>query len=291
MIDVIIPVYNGHDFLDIALSSIAKQTIKDKLYIYIIDDGSKCIYDDIIEKYKNSLSIKLIRSKKNKGQAVARQSGIEISKNEFITFVDCDDELPYDALEKLFLEISKDSSLQVVSGYTNVNGKKKYYLGSMCGRIFRRSFIEKYKIKCNCLYNHEDCMFMQKVYYLCSPKEYLIIDDIVYNYNKGLNDKSSSKINNDSKKNILSFIRAYNIAVKFAKKYHKYENIKQLSSVIFYQIWQDLEKCKNDLKIEDYTIVLNKINKFYKKNKKEIEYSINLINDNKFRNFYLTLDK
>ena len=53
MIDIIIPAYNAHDTLYKTLSSIALQTIKDKVNVYIINDYSKKSYKKEIDTFKD----------------------------------------------------------------------------------------------------------------------------------------------------------------------------------------------------------------------------------------------
>ena len=51
MIDIIIPVYNSQQTISKTLESIYKQTIQASVEVYIIDDGSKESYDEILKKY------------------------------------------------------------------------------------------------------------------------------------------------------------------------------------------------------------------------------------------------
>ena len=57
MIDVIIPAYNAHKTIEQTLTSIAFQSIVDKLNVYIINDYGKD-YKEIIEYYSNFMNIK-----------------------------------------------------------------------------------------------------------------------------------------------------------------------------------------------------------------------------------------
>ena len=79
MIDIIIPAYNAHDTLYKTLSSIALQTIKDKVNVYIINDYSKKSYKKEIDTFKDIFNLKEIKTKKRLGPGGARQYGIENS--------------------------------------------------------------------------------------------------------------------------------------------------------------------------------------------------------------------
>jgi glycosyltransferase involved in cell wall biosynthesis len=92
MFSVVVPVYNAQDFIDRALLSILKQTYPPK-EIILVDDGSTDNLKKKLDSYKNK--IKYIY-KDNGGVASARNIGINIAENEFIAFLDADDEwMPY----------------------------------------------------------------------------------------------------------------------------------------------------------------------------------------------------
>ena len=83
MIDIIIPAYNAHATLGRALCSIANQTNRESIVVYIVDDGSECGYDELVNSYSHLLNIKLIRIE-NSGPGNARQVGLDASSNEYI---------------------------------------------------------------------------------------------------------------------------------------------------------------------------------------------------------------
>ncbi len=90
-IDIIIPVYNGEDFIEEALSSVIKQTYKPE-NVFVINDGSTDKTKEIVEKYAHTspISITLIQ-KENGGLSSARNRGIKESTAEYIAFLDADD--------------------------------------------------------------------------------------------------------------------------------------------------------------------------------------------------------
>ena len=89
-ISVIVPVYNQEKNLDKCMDSLINQSLKDIEFIFV-NDGSTDDSEKVILKYqKNDKRIKLI-SKKNGGQASARNLGLKYAKGEYISFVDSDD--------------------------------------------------------------------------------------------------------------------------------------------------------------------------------------------------------
>jgi glycosyltransferase involved in cell wall biosynthesis len=86
-LSVIIPTYNNARYIKRAIDSLLEQSIKD-FEIIVVDDGSTDDTKDIVSAYGNS--IKYIYQE-NKGLAGARNTGIDVSKGEFIGFLDADD--------------------------------------------------------------------------------------------------------------------------------------------------------------------------------------------------------
>lgn len=87
LISVIIPVFNGSQFISQTIDSVFKQTYTN-IEIIIVDDGST---DNSVSLVKSlSKDIKIVEQN-NKGAAAARNSGVDESKGEFIAFLDSDD--------------------------------------------------------------------------------------------------------------------------------------------------------------------------------------------------------
>ena len=89
MISVVIPLYNKAHTIKKTLDCVLRQTYRD-YEIVIVDDGSNDNGVQLInEKYQDS-QIRII-SQKNQGVSVARNTGIEKARGEWISFLDADD--------------------------------------------------------------------------------------------------------------------------------------------------------------------------------------------------------
>lgn len=101
LISIVVPVYKVEKYLRRCIDSIISQTYT-HFELILVDDGSPddcpSICDDYVNKYKNIFVI----HKENYGVSAARNSGIEIAKGKFITFVDSDD-----YVHESFLEVLK----------------------------------------------------------------------------------------------------------------------------------------------------------------------------------------
>ncbi len=111
-VSVILPVYNGERYLAEAIESVLSQSYQ-SFELIVIDDGSTDRSREIAQSFP---LIKYV-FQANRGVAAARNRGIEISRGEFLTFLDADDLwLP----EKLALQMEAfeyDPALEIVTGH------------------------------------------------------------------------------------------------------------------------------------------------------------------------------
>jgi len=126
-ISVILPVYNGEDYLHESISSILNQSFKDFEFI-IINDCSKDTSLKIIKEYKKKdKRITLIENKKNIGSTESINKGIKKSSGKYILCFCADDISHPKRLEKEFNYLERNSHIFLVgtSGiYIDENGKE-----------------------------------------------------------------------------------------------------------------------------------------------------------------------
>lgn len=89
-VSIIIPYYNGEEFIEEAIESVINQSFS-SWELIIVDDGSPNPPEKIIAEYVSNNQIKYIRHNKNKGIAQARNTGIKNSKGTYVAFLDQDD--------------------------------------------------------------------------------------------------------------------------------------------------------------------------------------------------------
>lgn len=110
---VVIPVYNGAKYLRDCLESVARQSCRDYEIIVVDDgstDGSGLIADSFAGEHEN---MKVLHCP-NQGPFLARRSGIEQCRGEYLVCVDADDELRMDALGRIAVCID-DTNADVIS--------------------------------------------------------------------------------------------------------------------------------------------------------------------------------
>lgn len=112
LISVIVPIYNTAKYLPRCLDSIISQTYKN-LEIILIDDGSSDNSGKIADEYaKKDKRIK-IKHQKNAGQSNARNNGLTIASGDYISFIDSDDIIKSNFIEKLLNTYDDNTSLSV----------------------------------------------------------------------------------------------------------------------------------------------------------------------------------
>ncbi|NTU70911.1 MAG: glycosyltransferase [Coriobacteriia bacterium] len=119
VISVIVPAYNVEDYLPECLDSVLAQTFRD-FEIVLIDDGSTDTTPAIADRYA-SAHPGVIRSlhKPNGGLSDARNHGIDLARGEFLAFVDGDDLITVDMLEKLHARAIATGADLVLCGMEN----------------------------------------------------------------------------------------------------------------------------------------------------------------------------
>lgn len=123
MVSVIVPVYNVEQYLKEAIESIIGQTYKD-IEIILVDDGSTDKSGNICDEYKEKDDRIKVIHQENKGLSGARNSGLDVCAGEFVAFLDSDDALASDAIEKWVEVFEKTGADIVESNYAIYKGDK-----------------------------------------------------------------------------------------------------------------------------------------------------------------------
>lgn len=125
LISVVVPIYNAEKYIRRCVDSILAQSYRN-LEVILVDDGSTDSTPGILNEYAEvDERIKVIH-KKNVGHAHSRNKGLEAATGVFITFMDCDDYMYPDFMEKMYGAICEDDSdLACCSfNYVNEQGEK-----------------------------------------------------------------------------------------------------------------------------------------------------------------------
>lgn len=169
-ISVIIPVYNTEKYLRKCIDSVINQTLQG-IEVIAINDNSTDSSLDILKEYENKRKISIIDLKENKGAAFARNAGIDIAHGEFLSFIDSDDYMSEDFLEKLYMKAKVEQADCVKGNYaidnkiidsyinTRIAEDKNGFCFSYCSAIFKTNIIKNNNICFPMLIDMEDPCF------------------------------------------------------------------------------------------------------------------------------------
>lgn len=266
-ISVIIPVYNVEDYLSQCLDSICNQTFKD-IEIICVNDGSTDNSLDILNEYaKSDRRIKII-NQHNQGLAASRNHGLKEAKGDYVYFIDSDDYIELDALEKLHENIVTNSSdmvlfkFQKVDDYRNVHkrgvefkidkifgdidygnftftykGVKRHVMNSAfsaCLKLYRRDFIEDISFPIGL--NFEDVPVHVKL--MLEAESLSFVPEFLYNYRSNPDSILNSSANGFDIFKIIDMVEEY---LKENGHYEELEN-----EFIFFKIAQILVYLKSE---------------------------------------------
>lgn len=124
LISVIIPVYNVEKYLERCICSVTDQTYS-RLEIILIDDGSIDQCPVICDNWESRDSRITVIHQKNKGLGLARNTGIERASGEFICFVDSDDYVLPEMIEKAYHCALSTKAEIVVYGFYQIEKDEK----------------------------------------------------------------------------------------------------------------------------------------------------------------------
>lgn len=123
-ISVIMPIYNAQENLEEAIRSVEKSSFLD-YELLLIDDGSTDNSPHICQRFaKKNEKIKYIRQE-NAGVASARNRGLEIATGEYVAFLDADDSLSENMLEKMCIAVANTNADVCMAGWNEWRGNEK----------------------------------------------------------------------------------------------------------------------------------------------------------------------
>lgn len=137
MVSIIIPVYNVAPYVEDCLKSVIRQTYDGKIECIIVDDcstnNSAAVIDCVICSYHGPIQFQILHHGYNRGLSAARNTGTIEAKGDYLYYLDGDDEITEDCIEKLMAVVSQDMSTEMVQGNAiTYHGRQQ--------RLFTRKF-------------------------------------------------------------------------------------------------------------------------------------------------------
>lgn len=124
-ITIIVPVYNVEQYIKECFDSIAAQTYKGELECIFVDDcgqdDSVAVLEKLIAEYNGPIQFCIVHHEHNKGLSGARNMGIKKASGDYLYFLDSDDSITSDCIEKLTTLAEKYPGVEIVQGSAKSN--------------------------------------------------------------------------------------------------------------------------------------------------------------------------
>lgn len=311
LISIIIPVYNCEKYLHRCLDSILKQNYRN-IEVLLVDDGSTDSSLNICKEYENKDNRFKAFHKKNGGPSSARNYGLDRCNGDYIVFVDSDDYLSNNYLQKLYDAMIENNAEVVFCGYdteySNKEVKSGYvfsvgeydYKNNCYDGIYMPFVVWSMMINASCINNkrkklrfEEDITYLEDYLFnmnlLLISKKNIGINDVLYHRVEHCGSLTDIKYSKQSFEKYFSLVYAFEKMCAVTEKYNDLHlnTIKALISSL-----ADVQVLMKKLNIYDQN-KLNKINELrkyyvpiYLKKSNSIKKKLIVLLSAKFPNIY-----
>lgn len=209
IIDYIIPTYYDSSIVKNSLDKLCRQTMKDNLKVIIVNDCSPntdCNYQDIIDEYRDTLDITVVKTPYNSGPGMAMQYGIDAGTSKYYLIQDDDDCIASDDVIESYIKVIKkhinENNIVSIMGDAALCDKDYNTIhitrdSIVHGRLFYRDFMEYHNIR----YTDNvswwvDDYYLNSLILLEGRHNYkdIKLDKICYLYRVGLDGSVTNKI-------------------------------------------------------------------------------------------------
>lgn len=263
---IITPQFNSFDLMDKYFDSLLNQTVKDFELIIVDDCSTDGSWEELQEYVKNCpLNITLLQAEKNSGPGNARNMGIAAAKGEWITFVDNDDWVSTDLLEKVDTVIKRENvNCVIFDYYTWLDGKTgiahSMYIDkggwksiSDCVISVRNHTVGKFYKLAKCagvrfpnIRRCEDVAYVTQAIASCGNAYYL--NEPLYYYRQ-----RPTSLSNNSKMDHYDMVHAFSILEeKFLKDYPLEMKNKSVTDILYGALLMQCKAGKSNKEILDY---------------------------------------
>ena len=126
-VSIIIPIYNVAPYIERCIKSVMNQTYSGDIECILVNDATPDDSIDIVKRliadYDGPIQFKILNHEQNRGVSATRNTGINAAIGDYLYFLDSDDEITPDCIEKLSRPILNDASIEMVEGCYVVNYK------------------------------------------------------------------------------------------------------------------------------------------------------------------------
>ena len=259
LVSIVVPVYKVEQYLDQCVQSIRNQTWKE-LEIILVDDGSPDQCGEMCEGYKAQDQRIVVIHKPNGGLGDARNEGAKAARGKYLLFVDSDDHIAEDLVEKTIKAAREtDSDIVLFDYYYVENGKterRSYDIPP--GRALNLADEKELllappaswiKLFCREFYEKAGIIFPTGIYYedlattpqlLLEADRIVYLDEPLYYY---VNRRGSIMGSKDYERNCRDIVRVLNRVIRYYKEKGMYGRYKdELEYLAFLNVYFEPSK-------------------------------------------------
>lgn len=126
LVSIIVPIYKVEPYLQRCLDSLINQTYTN-LEIILVDDGSPDNCPQICDEYAANDSRVIVIHKENGGLSDARNAGLDICSGEYISFVDSDDWVENEYIDRLLYKLLATNSDIAVANHQTFSTSNVFF--------------------------------------------------------------------------------------------------------------------------------------------------------------------
>lgn len=162
MVSIIMPVYNVEKYICGSIDSVLAQTYTD-FELIIVDDGSPDYSPQICDEYASKNNRIRVIHKLNGGLSSARNTGVDHANGKYILFIDSDDTIEPDLLEKVVPVAEKENADVTIFGIKTVVTKNGQKISEKDGGHKKQVFSTHYEAEKNFMMLFEQSMWNHPV--------------------------------------------------------------------------------------------------------------------------------
>ena len=119
-VSIIVPVYNVAPYIADCLRSVMRQTYTGSMECLLVDDcgsdDSIAIAEQMIAAYEGPFQFQILHHERNSGLSAARNTGTKAARGEYLYYLDSDDEITEDCIERLMGKVAEYPDVEMVQG-------------------------------------------------------------------------------------------------------------------------------------------------------------------------------
>jgi glycosyltransferase involved in cell wall biosynthesis len=276
LITLALPIYNVEKYVERALLSALNQSYDNIEFIIVDDkgkDNSMAIVRKALSEHSRGKEARIIEHPENIGTGATKNTAIDAAQGKYIYFMDSDDEITPDCIEKLYAKMQEDDVDFVIGSYQSKLQSGEIIKNFICdnpsihehleiawqffenrnksipiftwNKLYKISLLRDNQIYCVPGHLNEDNIFSFQVFLKSLSCSFL--SDITY-FHYDIPNSTMKRVHNASSRFARQYTEIISFEWEFAQNYRKeriYESL--LAYIVFYTIYSATEIGKSKM--------------------------------------------